>query len=56
MKRYFATGWTNPDNAAITFPTPLNSLDRPCRSVNVVLMTDGDETCDSQQDAVNAAA
>ena len=56
MKRYFQTGWTNPDNAAISFPTPLNALDRACRSVNVILMTDGDETCDAQTDAVNAAA
>ena len=55
MKRYFQTGWTNPDNAAETYPTPLNANDRACRSVNVILLTDGDETCDSQQDAVNAA-
>ena len=26
--------------------------DRACRSVNVILITDGDETCDSQADAV----
>jgi MYXO-CTERM domain-containing protein len=56
MRRYFQAGWTNPDNAAETFPTPLNVNDRACRSVNVVLLTDGDETCDTQQDAVNAAA
>jgi hypothetical protein len=56
MKRYFQTGWINPDNAAITFPTPLNVNDRPCRSVNIILLTDGDETCDTQPDAVNAAA
>ncbi len=56
MKRYFQTGWTNPDNAAISFPSPLNTLDRACRSVNVILMTDGDETCDTQASAVSAAA
>jgi MYXO-CTERM domain-containing protein len=55
MKRYFQTGWTNPDTN-VTFPTPLDVNDRPCRSVNVILLTDGDETCDTQADAVNAAA
>jgi hypothetical protein len=55
-KRYFQSGWTNPDNAAITYPSPLNALDRACRSINVILLTDGDETCDAQVDAVNAAA
>lgn len=56
MRRYFQTGWTNPDNGAITFPTPLSANDRPCRSVNVILLTDGDETCDTQANAVNAAS
>jgi hypothetical protein len=56
MKRYFQTGWTNPDNSAITFPSPLSTLDRACRSINVILMTDGDETCDTQASAVSAAA
>ncbi len=56
MRRYFQTGWTNPDNGAITFPTPLSVNDRPCRSVNVILLTDGDETCDTQANAVNAAS
>ncbi|MFT3775469.1 MAG: MopE-related protein [Minicystis sp.] len=56
MKRYFQTGWTNPDDATISYTTPLNTQDRPCRSVNVILLTDGDETCDTQADAVNAAA
>jgi MYXO-CTERM domain-containing protein len=55
MRRYFQTGWTNPDNPAETFPTPLNANDRACRSVNVILLTDGDETCDSQAQAVSAA-
>ncbi len=56
MQRYFQTGWTNPDDATISYPTPLNASDRPCRSVNVILLTDGDETCDTQADAVNAAS
>ena len=56
MARYFQTGWTNPDNSAETFPTPLSANDRACRSVNVVLLTDGDETCDLQADAESAAA
>jgi hypothetical protein len=56
MKRYFQAGWANPDNGAISFPTPLSAQDRSCRSVNVILVTDGDETCDTQASAVNAAA
>jgi hypothetical protein len=54
MRRYYASGWTNPDNAAETYPSPLSASDPACRSVNVILITDGDETCDSQADA-NAA-
>jgi hypothetical protein len=56
MKRYFETGWTHPDNPAITFATPLDAQDRGCRDVNVILLTDGDETCDSQAQAEAAAA
>ncbi|MFS8066025.1 MAG: MopE-related protein, partial [Byssovorax sp.] len=56
MKRYFQSGWTHPDNPAISFPSPINTLDRSCRSINVILMTDGDETCDTQASAVSAAA
>ena len=55
MQRYLAVGWTSPDGA-VTLPSPLSTKDRPCRSVNVVLVTDGDETCDTQRDAVAAAA
>jgi MYXO-CTERM domain-containing protein len=64
MERYFSsTGWTAQDNS-VTYATPLASQDLPgagvngstgCRSVNVVLITDGDETCDTQADAVAAA-
>ncbi len=58
MYRYYSAGWTHPSGAP-TYPSPLGTLaqgERPCRSVNVILITDGDETCDTQQDAVNAAA
>ena len=65
MKRYFSTtGWTAQDNS-VTYPTPLAAQDlagqgvngsTACRPVNLILVTDGDETCDSQADAVAAAA
>ena len=64
MQRYFQTGWTAPDNS-VTYPSPLDTSDLPgagvnnstgCRSVNVILLTDGDESCDTQADAVAAAA
>jgi hypothetical protein len=29
------------------FPTPLTGTERPCRSVNLVLVTDGEEWCDA---------
>ncbi len=35
------------------FPSPLNASDPPCRSLNVILMTDGGETCSG--DPVTAA-
>jgi hypothetical protein len=58
MNRYFATGWTQP-GGAVSYPSPLTSVangERPCRSVNVILITDGAETCDSTANAVDAAA
>ncbi|MCC6899129.1 MAG: hypothetical protein IT377_09150, partial [Polyangiaceae bacterium] len=54
MKRYLQGTWTAPDSS-VSFSTPLTANDRPCRSVNVILQTDGDETCDTQADAVAAA-
>ncbi len=63
MQRYFSTSWTDADNT-VTYTTPLAAQDLTgagvngstgCRSVNVILMTDGDETCDAQADAVSAA-
>jgi hypothetical protein len=50
--RYFRTGL--PEGAVI-YPTPLDANDPGCRSVNVILITDGDENCDTNNDAVNAA-
>ncbi len=63
MQRYFQTGWCHPSNISgsncttITYPSPLGDApnERPCRSVNVILITDGGETCDSGADAVDAA-
>ncbi len=64
MKRYFSTtGWTAQDNS-VTYGTPLAAQDLTgtgingstgCRSVNVILITDGDETCDSNADVYAAA-
>ncbi len=56
MQRYFQTGWSNPDTFTPFFATPLSAGDPSCRPVYLILLTDGDETCDSQQDAYNAAA
>ena len=53
-KRYFQVGLTNPQTM-VFYPTPLDANDQACRSVNVILITDGDETCDTQSDAVSAA-
>ncbi len=55
MKRYFQSGWTAPD-ASISFPSPLSTSDPGCRTVNVILLTDGDDTCDGQPATVAAAA
>ncbi len=44
MYRYYSVGWTYP--GGITYPSPLTSIangERACRSVNVILVTDGDE-------------
>jgi hypothetical protein len=64
MKRYFESGWSSPDGGAISYPSPLDASDLPgdgvnggtaCRDLHVILITDGDETCDTQSDAVSAA-
>ncbi len=64
MHRYLSVGWTNPANNQVT-PSPLGTAaqgERACRSVNVILITAGDEGCDptsapNVNDAsINAAA
>ncbi|MEM1028865.1 MAG: MopE-related protein [Myxococcota bacterium] len=60
--QYLRAGW-NPawseDNycpgLSYAFPTPLDVQDRACRSVNVILVTDGDDTCNGQAAAEAAA-
>ena len=63
MKRYYAGTYVTGDGLT-TYPSPLAAQDLTgtgvnggtgCRSVNVILVTDGDETCDLQSDAVAAA-
>ena len=46
MYRYFASEWVHPDNTAIRYPSPLRGTDPSCRAIRVILLTDGDETCD----------
>ncbi len=62
MYRYLSASWTDPGGSP-TYNTPLTGTERSCRSVNVILMTDGQETCVPNQtvagepptEAVNAA-
>jgi hypothetical protein len=51
MYRYFNTGWTAP-GGGVTFPTPLDPTERGCRSVNVILISAGDENCDNPGQAI----
>ncbi len=58
--RYYSTQWVppspNPGGSTLTSPLTSAALgERACRSVNVILITDGDETCDFQVDADDAA-
>lgn len=53
LHRYFAGSYQDPFTAQ-TLPSPIGPAtfngqpaERPCRSINVILITDGDETCDS---------
>jgi hypothetical protein len=58
MYKYFSSQWTRP-GGAVTFTSPLGTLaqgERPCRSVNLIFVTDGQETCDQSDDAADAAA
>ncbi|MFO0553380.1 MAG: MopE-related protein [Polyangiaceae bacterium] len=59
--RYYSNQWVPPTPipGGSTLTSPLTSAaagERACRSVNVILITDGDETCDTQANAVTAAA
>src|SRR6185503_11436026 len=48
MNRYFSGTLVDPFTN-MTLPTPIGTIaqgERPCRSLNVILITDGDETCD----------
>jgi len=52
VAQYLRAGWTqwsttNYCSAGLsyTFPTPVDTQDRLCRSINVILVTDGDEGC-----------
>jgi hypothetical protein len=57
MYRYLSNQWIAPGGGT-TYASPLTSAasgERACRSVNVILVTDGDETCDAAADAVAAA-
>ena len=58
--RYLSTQWTSPTGSP-TYVTPLTGTERSCRSVNVILMTDGQENCNPDRvtatyNATNAAA
>lgn len=59
---YLRAGWTRWTNSnycpspSFTYGTPADANDRACRSINVILLTDGDESCDTQADAVAAAS
>ena len=61
MLRYYANQWVPPSPipGGATIVSPLTSVangERACRSVNVILVTDGFETCDTTANAVDAAA
>ena len=42
---YYSGSWTAPGFP--TYTTPLDATDLPCRSLNVILLSDGAETCDT---------
>jgi MYXO-CTERM domain-containing protein len=63
VTQYLRAGWTAwTDNnycssgLSYTYPTPLTATDPGCRSVNIILVTDGDEACDDFSFTVAAAA
>ena len=58
MYRYFSGTYVNP-LTGIAVPSPIDasspSNERPCRSLNVILISAGDENCDTYADATAAA-
>jgi len=55
-QRYLTTGWSDPTDGTRAFTTPLTATERPCRSVNVILVTDGDEYCEPRAGNSNPEA
>jgi len=61
-QEYFISGWNSgwtdgtycQSGLSFTYPTPIDAQDRACRNVNIILVTDGDETCNGS--ANNPAA
>jgi len=54
-RRYLQSGWTDPLTSQ-NFPTPLSAADRSCRSVNVILLTDGENHNETQSQLDHAIA
>jgi len=59
--RYYSNQWVPPAPVpgGATLVSPLTSVangERACRSVHAILITDGNESCDAAEDAVDAAA
>jgi len=57
MYRYYSNQWVAPGGGT-TYVSPLGPTsggEMDCRSVNVILITDGGETCDSASEAIDAA-
>jgi hypothetical protein len=55
--RYLSSQWTFPGGGT-TYPTPIATAatgERACRPIQVILITDSDENCDTLADAVGAA-
>lgn len=54
-RRYLESGWSDP--GIVSFTTPLTATERTCRSVNVIIISDGGEPdgCDTDADAQAAA-
>jgi hypothetical protein len=52
VQRYLSTSWAGPVGYP-TYATPLTGTERTCRSVNVILMTDGKESCEPARSDAN---